>query len=668
MGTVDGGMAGRKVSPGIESVIRWSGWILFSLFCLRLVFTSANYHGLPGNETFALFWAMVVGAGVSGLIFPRPAILGYLGLFPLISAAHEAKWIGIGNLAPLVFAALFLGWLARRLILRTEEAPSLMDLSVSALLLAGLLSTIFSLAHPSATNSFSVAFSIPSWPEKTEFSGLFAGFHFVAGLVLFGMIRSRTAARVDLRELAVVLGVQVVLLISLVVGELGWKVAVGVELGRDAVSLPFGCIHNLGGPATLFAGFFLGLAAVWIRSRRFSGPLLLAAGGACFVLIVSVSKGAWLALLLVMALIAIWWRGWRVAGWVAMGVLVLGLLLRFTLGSEPQTSEMGTHLSALVSPEKWAENHTVYERLAIWKKAVAVAAAHPLSGVGIGAFSSLLEHYGDPAFVGSKQWPAYMFAEKHAWVPGEQATFNGFHSHNDVLEMAAGIGIPSTVLFLFLVGALIVAGWRADFRIAPLATASAFALLCFAMVAMIDSRLHSFPDSLLFWQFAGILAIAVGAGEFESPKWVPILPALAPVFVVAGAVIAFATGALPGDRTFGVWNWRLPEQESGFRLAKEAQFVVPAEEPLSGLRFRLPEKFVAPSTHLRVEVDGVSMFDGVLENGPGVTLPWPSNETGHRRIVRVEVSGWAGRGTLNTPFGVKPYAVILEKVRPGSGE
>jgi hypothetical protein len=134
--------------------------------------------------------------------------------------------------------------------------------------------------------------------------------------------------------------------------------------------------------------------------------------------------------------------------------------------------------------------------------------------------------------------------------------------------------------------------------------------------------------------------------------------------VVVGGSALLLSGSLPSNRTFGVWNWGLPSGDGGFLLAREAQFVVPPEEKLKALVFSTPGGTGQKEANLCVWIDGQEATSGRI--GPGEELSVNMEAFRHSSqwvLVRIEADHWAGRGALGTPFGVKPYAIAMHKVR-----
>jgi O-antigen ligase len=657
-----------RISGNLRGITRWASMILFAGFCCRLLFTTMILQGLPQHPHFLVFLSVIgMFFGFSALA-PRICMVSYLGGFPVICALQEMKWIPVGNLVSVCFAALFLGWLARIVILKKEigVVADLSAFAVNCLSLALLVSSLFSLLSPSVSNSLSVAFSIPSWPEKTEFNALTMGLNATAGCMLFGMIREVLPA--SRRLILGVVAFQTAGICLFALPELLFNLTTAHEVGRNLVTLPFGVIHNLGGPACLFAGFYMGLVAVRIKLQRSMGLQVLPLVGILVVVVASVSKAAWLAVGMIMLLAVSWIKGWKGSFFLMLLILAMGLILRGNMQSDCKSDSIKGNLGMLLSVEEWRKNVTLTERIDIWKKAFAIIESYPLGGVGLGSFSSIMEHFGSPQFTGSKFWSEYAYPEKSLLIPDDQVTYNGFHCHNDLLEIAVGAGIFTLLLFAGIIAGFLSLAFKPQGMGVEACVASAFAVICFLVISMFDSRLLSFPDNILFWQFVAFIPLALASsGADQKTKKLPLLswmPLLAPLSVLIGGLIFLNSDGNPTNRTYGVWNWGLPSGNGGWLLAREAQFVIPPDEKLKSLVFQMPSDDNHEKLDISIMIDGIR----VANESIGKTDKYYFNVDRFRRpdhwtLVSIEADHWTGTGALGTPFGVKPYAINMEKVR-----
>lgn len=184
------------------------------------------------------------------------------------------------------------------------------------------------------------------------------------------------------------------------------------------------------GVALLLAEPFAGRSqANW--ERLLSAVLVLLGG---LVLFLTQSRGAWLALLVSLAVLALlrWRRSWLlwVGGGVAVGLLVIAweparlaenLVSSLTLGSSAAGIE---------------------GRLEVWSRALYMLQDFPFTGIGMGTFTE----------VADRLYPFFLYA------PGTVE-----HAHNLYLQVGVDLGLPGLVAWLALaLGALLSAflAWR----------------------------------------------------------------------------------------------------------------------------------------------------------------------------------------------------------------
>jgi putative inorganic carbon (HCO3(-)) transporter len=175
-------------------------------------------------------------------------------------------------------------------------------------------------------------------------------------------------------------------------------------------------------PVTL-AGLLFG----WRELKVFERALgLLSAAGMCGVLILSFSRGAWLASgLAVLALVILRWR----RGWVAAVPALLVLAAGF------YRSGAGRALDILVASRTVGSYNG---RLEVWSRALDMIQDFPFTGIGIGLFQPLAD----------RLYPFLQFE------PGKVV-----HAHNLFLQIAVDLGLPGLIAWLWiLVVALIHAG------------------------------------------------------------------------------------------------------------------------------------------------------------------------------------------------------------------
>lgn len=244
-----------------------------------------------------------------------------------------------------------------------------------------------------------------------------------------------------------------------------------LELGgaHGARLHPFDTHGNLQGRDAALGALALGLLG---PDRR----LLALAGLAGVGLGLSFSSGAWLAAVVACAVLATQ---------PDRRPLVATLLIAMVLGAG--LLSVAGHDTRLRSPTTALQGNAVEEigsgRLVLWGHAARISAAHPLRGVGAGAFPVALEEV----------------RHAHQLAGGEHSK-PGRRAHNSYLDLLAETGPLAVLLFLVPLAAALRAGRRR-----PMALALT---LFVATSALTDSLLHQ--KSL--W-IALALAALIAAGD-----------------------------------------------------------------------------------------------------------------------------------------------------------
>ena len=212
-------------------------------------------------------------------------------------------------------------------------------------------------------------------------------------------------------------------------------------------------------PVTL-AGLLFG----WRELKAYERVLgLLSAAGMSGVVLLSLSRGAWVACgLALLTLVILRWR-W---GWVA---IVLALLVTAT----------GTYWFGIARVlDLLVASRTVGSyngRVEVWSRALDMIQDFPFTGIGIGVFQPLAD----------RLYPFLLFE------PGKV-----LHAHNLFLQIAVDLGLPGLIAWLWILAVVLIhAGraYRGGQRLnAPLFTALGAGLLC-SQIALIA---HGLTDAV----------------------------------------------------------------------------------------------------------------------------------------------------------------------------
>lgn len=284
------------------------------------------------------------------------------------------------------------------------------------------------------------------------------------------------------------------------------QIAFGHSLGGEAeaerVSGIFGAGNLKLGPVLATLSPFLLLAA---RARFGRRGLVLAAAALVAPVLLSGSRAAWVAYALVCALLA--WHETRrprlflavVAGFALGVAAVAGWALH---DSTRFGARIERSLLALQGTEA-ALDEASAGRISIWRAALAMGAAHPLTGVGVRGFR-------------------YDYPE-HA-MPGDRFVAEGggkvgaAHAHQIVLEVLSETGIFGLLLWLLGAGLALRAWWRADAAARERARAPALALVAMTFPLNTHLAFYSAWWGLLFWWLLALYCAALGGGWVEEDK------------------------------------------------------------------------------------------------------------------------------------------------------
>lgn len=239
------------------------------------------------------------------------------------------------------------------------------------------------------------------------------------------------------------------------------------------------------------------ITALQVSSRRRSrhaalitGLTSLALVSTGITLLLTQSRGALLGLAIAsVALFFAWKRRWvlSLASLVGLLLLVGVLLVRFPtlLGTFNIAQNAGAQ-KALSSYEF---------RLTVWRLALQVLQAFPLSGVGIGTFDT----------VARTLFP-YLYPASFLYNPSATIT----HAHNELLQVAIDLGIPGFVAYVALLAAFVRTSWRAytwapDERIKRLILGLGAGMLAHQIFGLTDAFLLGTKPGVVMWIIMGLV-------------------------------------------------------------------------------------------------------------------------------------------------------------------
>lgn len=213
----------------------------------------------------------------------------------------------------------------------------------------------------------------------------------------------------------------------------------------------------------------------WARAARY-GPVGLIGLGLVF----TYSRAAWVGALVALGVWVVVSRRGARRRQLAVGSIVLAVVAGSMLAYPPTRQRALSPLLGTDSALTW--------RIAVWRDALGVIGERPLLGAGLDAFPEARLSHLNPI---------------SAFLPCQQA-------HNELLGMAADLGLVGAAAFAFLVGAAL---WRGIAMLrgetgSPLAAVSVAAMAGLLVTGIFESTLNAryWPVIAGFWILLGLLA------------------------------------------------------------------------------------------------------------------------------------------------------------------
>ncbi|MCO6449746.1 MAG: O-antigen ligase family protein [Caldilineales bacterium] len=274
------------------------------------------------------------------------------------------------------------------------------------------------------------------------------------------------------------------------------RIGVWWQALRPALPVPEDLHSNVagGGLAILLP---IAVASAW-QTYRWRWPIWYWGGGAVavtvtlFALLMTISRGAWLGLILGAALsylICRWWARPNRQNGISfdMALRISGIVLILLAAAMIALALFWPNLSGLI--ERLSASPTLFSRLQLWQQALDLIGDYPFTGSGLG--STMMVH------------TTYVMILHVGFIP---------HMHNLLLQIAVEQGLPAMLALLGFL-ALSLAAIRSrvkDRGMTPLALGALTALLTLFLHGMVDSGLYaSLLVPALFLPFGFALGLRV---------------------------------------------------------------------------------------------------------------------------------------------------------------
>jgi len=277
------------------------------------------------------------------------------------------------------------------------------------------------------------------------------------------------------------------------------QIAFGHSLGGAAeaerVSGIFGAGNLKLGPVLATVSPFLLLAA---RQRFGRRGLVLAAASLVAPVLLSGSRAAWVAYALVCILLA--WHETRrprlFLAVVAAFALGVAAVAAWALHDSTRFGARVERTLLVLQGTEAALDEASAGRISIWRTALAMGAAHPLTGVGVRGFRY--------------DYPEHADADDR-FVAQAGGKLGAAHAHQIVLEVWSETGVTGLLLWLLGAGLALRAWWRADAAARERARAPALALVAMTFPLNTHLAFYSAWWGLLFWWLLALYCAALDA-------------------------------------------------------------------------------------------------------------------------------------------------------------
>lgn len=645
----------------------------FAVHVARFCFLGVNHYGLPRYPEAWVFWVFGVACLTLGYWLGTRFIFYYLALLPLLYSIDVAGVLAVGNLTLHAFDFLAFGCFLG--VLRKDRWGGFRadwgSLVVGCFGCVVFIGTVYSLFHPSFANSISVVFSVFGWHgDYNEFNGAWMGHHMLVGCLLYLICVNAPAAKANL---SLAIRTQFFVFLFCLLAWFVYLIVSGFSFGevQGFTAIPNAPKHDLAGWLVLLFGFYFGMALTGgDGNTKVPNALknLLLAFCAVILIYLSAARSAMMAIPLsvLLGVFLTQKKGLYLMVVAGLGILVLPALMFLQRMEVPTAASAFATITSLTA---LTADVSFFERIGIWGNALAIFLANPVIGTGIGSSTSIAPHFNWNGFLGTLDWRVYADVDATPELPF-LTTHNVYNAHSDLLEIAASTGLVGLALYLTIFLAIIVSvAWRLKDGSGPdrgLLAGVLLALCGYLVFSQADTRITSLLGTCAMWQFFALAACATRSeSSAEAVRPGLLWPAALPVLYGLGVFIVLLGNKLPDDRTYGVWNWTMRDPSGHFFLAKEAQFLIPPFEEIEGFSFKLPPESEVGESDVVLRFDDGEPVQLTVGKEGDVFVP-----IGSQRVrsgwtkVSITSGPWAGRGALGLPLGVKPYSIMMQKVRP----
>jgi O-antigen ligase len=374
-----------------------------------------------------------------------------------------------------------------------------------------------------------------------------------------------------------------------------------------------------------------------LRDVNAAGSLYVLAGGIAAALALFGQRRRWLAATALVVMAPAFWLTGSRSALLGVACAAVALLLAGRTGRQPVTRRQGIAAAACVAilvlvtgglvsagggDERGSAGSAMRLRSQFSETSARMFASSPIFGVGVGRY----------------------FERSPEFMPdGIRALYGAENAHNYFAQVFAELGVVGGAMFLWMVVAGVIAGWRQ--AAAPTRDATALALFAGSIGYLVTCLTgHPFlvvEAALPFWGAFGALA-AANADVPSSPgesryRTVTVAVLLLLALSLARATVAYGTVAsMPGER--GLDNEGVLEDGTRFRwMGPEVVTYMPAGPGFVRLVLRAPEQRLSRPMVVETAVSGRVVDRRELASDRWETIEIPVRERAFGSFRRVDV-------------------------------
>jgi len=506
------------------------GWLRYAIFfsfyalSVRLILITIDHASI--NPPWLL---VMLCLGIAGLSAWRTSWSLYLLIvaIPLVSGLQKLGFMSATPVLSLMFASLYVAWLPKKILLQKGGILPRTEIGHLVDILAGfvLLSLILTLGRVPLDLTLHRIGSPPASIMDTFFS-IHAAYVLLQGLFFYRIIEKEVVTQRAWNILIALLFIQAAIIILFSLIQVIYRTP-DLFYGFALFS-PFDDIHSYG--SYIAALFAITIALLFNSPPRFKLFLPIYAGILFLLIVLSYSRGTWLAVMMIVLFLIVYKLS------IPKKLLVISslLLLLLLVNLFPETLIQSNHpfLKRFGHLVVFKAQFDDFARVVLWKRGLQIIADFPLTGSGIGTFYRISPLYHDP---GLKEYQDY-----HE------------NAHNYFLQVASDLGLPALLIFFSILFYAFKAAFRVSSQnpaVAPSVKALLLGLIAYLITCMTGHPLLISSQQFFFWLMVASLGVPRAFSDHQGggqtgrlPRTTSLFMILLTIMVLAGYGLEYGSG------------------------------------------------------------------------------------------------------------------------------